>query len=43
MDVGLSAISLVQGLAAASDGAGAPVPATPAPRYLIADNDLTCW
>ena len=31
----------MQGFAASYD-AGAPVPATPAPRYLITGNDLTC-
>ena len=34
-------VYLAQG-AAASFGAGAPVPATPAPRCLITGNDLTC-
>ena len=34
-------VLLEQGFAASYD-AGAPVPATPAPRYLITDNDLTC-
>ena len=41
MDVGWCALWLGQG-GFASDQAGAPLPAPPAPRYLIADNDLAC-
>jgi hypothetical protein len=41
MACGFIDVQLVQGNAASYD-AGAPVPATPAPRCLITGNDLTC-
>ena len=41
MDAADYDVSLQQGFAA-SYGAGAPLPALPAPRYVIADNDLIC-